>query len=685
LRIALAVVIFCSAMLSFAQMPSSLHLMPVPAHVQTGDGQLIIDPSFTVTVTSSGDARLQRGVARFLNSLRDETGLLHQNMQIVSGTTASLVVHADHASKEIPEVGEDESYTLEITSSSAKLNAPTTLGALHGLQTFLQLVENTPSGFAVPAVSIQDAPRFPWRGLLIDVGRHYVSVEGLKHNLDGMAAVKMNVLHWHVSDYQGFRIESKKFPKLTQLGSDGLFYTQDEVKDLVNYAADRGIRILPEFDMPGHSTSWFLGYPELASGSGPYHIEREFGVFDPAMDITRESTYKFLEAFLDEMGKLFPDHYFHVGGDEVNGKEWDANPKIQEFKRAHNFTKNDELQAYFNTRIQKILSKQGKIMVGWDEILQPGIPKDIVIQSWRGQESLANAAKQGYSGILSSGYYLDLIWPTDRHYVVDPLTGPTASLSPEETKHILGGEACMWGEHVTTETIDSRIWPRAAAIAERLWSPQSVTNIDSMYERMVTTGRWLDWTGLTHNSGYAPMLRRIAGSDDIHALRTLADVVEPAKDYQREELATTTPTTATPLNRLIDASRPESMTARHFAKLVDVFVSGKTAPGTEDEIRALLSRWRTSEADLRPFTEQSFLLKDVAPISKDLSGLGTAGLEALDYINRHVAAPKDWTARQLAVITEAKKPKAQVLLMVVPAVQKLVEAAGGQPLEASVH
>lgn len=650
----------------------------MPAHMQTGSGQLVLGPSFSVAITGHSDARLHHAVERFLARLRLQTGMLATNMSVVAGPPAGLTVNADHASKEMPELGEDESYNLDVSSSGAKLTAPTTLGVLRGLQTFLQLVGPSPAGFAVPAISIQDAPRFPWRGLMIDVSRHFMPMDVLKRNLDGMEAVKLNVFHWHLSENQGFRMESKRFPKLTELGSDGLFYTQEDAREIIAYAADRGIRVVPEFDMPGHSTAWFVGYPELASGSGPYQIERQWGVFDPAMDPSREETYKFLDEFIGEMTKLFPDKYFHIGGDEVNGKEWDANPKIQAFKREHNFKSNEELQAYFSNRVQKIVSKHEKITVGWDEILQPGVAKDIVIQSWRGPASLAQAAKGGYSGLLSSGYYLDLIWPTWRHYQVDPMTGATADLSPDQKKLVLGGEACMWAEYVSPENIDSRIWPRNAAIAERFWSPQEVKDVDSMYARMEKTSRWLDWIGLTHNSSYATMLRRIAGSDDIAALRTLADVVEPVKDYSRHGLAAAPPTSLDPLNRLIDAARPESLAARDFSAAVDAFVTGKMAPGSEAELRATLSRWRDSQASLLPLVQSSSLMQEIAPLSQDLSGLGVAGLEALDYLDHHEHAPDTWKARQMALIEEARKPKAQVLLMVVPAVQRLVEFATGQ-------
>jgi hexosaminidase len=554
----------------------------------------------------------------------------------------------------------------------------TTLGVMRGLETFLQLVQTTSDGFAVPAIAIQDQPRFPWRGLMIDVGRHFIPLDVLKRNLDGMAAVKLNVFHWHLSENQGFRVESKKFPKLQEMGSDGLYYKQDEVRDLIAYAHDRGIRVVPEFDMPGHSTAWFVGYPELASGPGPYQLERKWGVFDPAMDPTQEKTYEFLDAFIGEMAQLFPDRYFHIGGDEVNGKQWDANANIQAFMRAHGLKTNQDLQAYFNTRVQKIVSKHGKTMVGWDEILRPDLPKDIVVQSWRGQDSLAAAAKQGYRGILSFGYYVDLMWPASRHYAVDPMSDAVANLSPDEKKLILGGEACMWSEYVSPENVDSRIWPRTAAIAERLWSQQNVTDVNSMYQRLAEVSRWLDWLGLTHNSSYGPMLRRIAGSNDISALRTFTDVVEPVKDYNREELAVVEATSLSPLNRVIDAARPESTTARKFANLVDALIAGHVDSDAKQEIKALLIRWRDNQSNLQPLESQSFLLKEIVPLSQELTGVALTGLQALDYMDRRERAPAAWATEQFALLEEAQKPKAQLLLMVVPSVQKMVEASSGQ-------
>lgn len=662
-----------------AQETTSLHLMPWPASVKVSQSQpLLIQNSFNVGVGNS-DPLLRRAVEIFLTDLRRHTGSLPLDFSIGdSSSSPQFKVSSDHASKPVQELGEDESYKLEVTSSGAQLNAPTTLGVMRGLQTFLQLVEMTPQGFAVPSVTIEDKPRFAWRGLMIDVGRHFMPLEVIKRNLDGMAAVKMNVFHWHLSENQGFRVESKRFPKLQEMGSDGLYYTQEQVRDVIAYAHDRGIRVIPEFDMPGHSTSWFVGYPDLASAPGPYTIERKWGVFDPAMDPTRESTYKFLDEFIGEMAKLFPDQFFHIGGDEVNGKQWDANPKIQEFMRTHNLKNNADLQAYFNTRIQKIVAKHGKTMEGWDEILRPDLPKTIVIQSWRGQQSLADAARQGYRGLLSSGYYLDLMGSAESHYAVDPFADGAANLSDEEKQKILGGEACMWAEYVSPENIDSRIWPRAAAIAERLWSPQNITDVNSMYARMGEVSQWLDAYGLTHRSNYVPMLERMTNGSDTAALKNLTDVVEPVKGYAREGLAKTEATSLTPLNRVIDAARPESLKAREFNQLVDEFLAGKIKPGMEMQIRASLSKWKDNEVQLEPAAQNSALVQEVVPVSQNLSALAAAGLQALDYLDRGEKAPEPWKTQQIALAQSAIQPKAQVLLMVAGPVQKLVQASAGE-------
>ena len=676
--ICLSVAILMLSPVLHAQSASPLHLMPQPSSLTPGAGQLPLDANFSIAFTGYTEPRLSRAAERFLTQLRRQTGLL-LNQPLPDAAKAALVVHTDHASKAVQELGEDESYSLEVTSTGAKLSASNPLGILRGLQTFLQLVAITPDGFAAPAVSIHDQPRFAWRGMMIDVSRHFIPLEVLKRNLDGMEAVKMNVFHWHLSENQGFRVESKKFPKLHEQGSDNLFYTQEQVRDLIAYARDRGLRVVPEFDMPGHSTAWFVGYPELASGPGPYSIERKWGVFDPAMDPTNEKTYKFLDELIGEMTRLFPDQYFHIGGDEVNGKEWDANPKIQEFKKSHNVKSNDELQAYFSQRVQKIVTKHGKSVVGWDEVFVPGVPKDIVIQSWRGQQSLAAAAQQGYHGILSNGYYLDLGWSAARHYAVDPMSGAAATLTDDQKKLILGGESCVWTEYMDPENIDSRIWPRNAAIAERLWSPQSVTDPANMYVRLGVESARLEWLGLTHRTYYRKMLQRIAGPatpEEFAALKAVADVVEPVKDYTREQTAAVEPTSQTPLSRIVDAVPLESDAARHFSELVDSFLATSCRDASlADELRAQLAQWSRNNGAYSKLAQKSFLAKEAIATSQDLSSIGAAGLAALDALTSAKPLSSEQQSQFNAALTEAAKPKSQLLLMPVSPIKKLVDAA----------
>jgi hexosaminidase len=673
MKTSLSFIIVLSSLVAAAQSRPQLNLMPMPASVQAGAGQLPITRSFSVAVAGAHDASLDAAVQRFTSLLSRQTGIPFRPKP---DAAPILTVHADHGREAVQKLGEDESYELTVTESSAQLTAPTPLGVLHGLQTFLQLVQITPAGFAVPAVTIKDQPRFPWRGMLIDVSRHFIPLDVLKRNLDGMAAVKMNVLHWHLSDDQGFRVESKTFPKLQEMGSDGQYYTQAEIREFIGYAHDRGIRIVPEFDMPGHSRSWVIGYPDLASGPGPFTLETG----DPIMDPTRESTYKFLEKFIAEMAKLFPDAYFHIGGDEVDGKQWNANPKIQEFIHAHGMKNNQDLQAYFNQRLEKIVSKNHKIMVGWDEILHPDLPKNIVVQSWRGQQSLAVAAQQGYRGLLSFGYYLDLMWPAARHYAVDPMSGAAATLTPEQKQLILGGESCQWAEWVSPENVDSHIWPRNAVIAERLWSPQDVVDVNSMYTRMRAVSIELESLGLTHNSARDRMLQRMAGTADVAPLRVLADVVEPVKDYDRWSEDQKGPIDFhMALNHLIDAAYPESDTARRFADLVQQFIhSGYKDQAAEAQIRSSLLLWRGNDAKAHSLLESSSLLEEDVPISQNLAMLGAAGLQALDYLDKGQPEPDLWKSQQSAVIEQAKKPVAGLLLQVTAPVEQLVQASGSQ-------
>jgi hexosaminidase len=657
-----------------AQEENSLPLMPLPAHIVAGQGQFLIDGSFGIGLEGYTEPRLVLARQRFLDRLSQETGIFFQGE--AQASPASFTIKTGGASDPVQQLGEDESYRLDISTTHVQLTAANPLGVLRGLQTFLQLVKITPQGFGVPVAAIDDQPRFPWRGLMLDAGRHFMPVPVIERNLDGMEAVKMNVFHWHLSDNQGFRVESRQFPLLHEKGSGGLYYTQKQVGEVIQYARERGIRVVPEFDMPCHTTSWFIGYPQLASGAGPYQLETRWGVFDPAMDPTRESTYQFLDKFLGEMTALFPDAYFHIGGDECNEKEWDANPQIKAFMTAHGLQNDAALQSYFTARVQKLVAGHHKIMEGWDEVLQPDTPHDVVIQSWRGPSALAEAARKGNRAMLSAGYYIDLNQSAAEHYLADPLAGDGASLTVEQKARVLGGEATMWSEFVTPENVDSRIWPRTAAIAERLWSPQETRDVRSMYSRLAIISRQLEYYGLEHQSFTGLMLRRMSGEDDPEPLKVLAAVVQPPEGYTRGGLKEYH--TFTPLNRLVDAVPPESETARKFNDLAKLIAAGKASPEQWQEARNWLALWRDNDARLQPSLEKSEITAELAPLSRSLSQVAAMGLQTLDDLQNHRMADATALQKNLQLLEAAKKPQAVLLDMVSPSVQLLVQATAAQ-------
>jgi hexosaminidase len=548
---------------------------------------------------------------------------------------------------------------------------------MHAMETLLQLLSADEEGYYFPEIEINDKPRFPWRGLLIDACRHWMPVDVIKRNLDGMAAVKMNLLHWHLSEDQGFRVESKVYPKLHELGSDGFYYTQIEIKDIIKYAADRGIRVIPEFDVPGHATSWFVGYPELASAPGPYSIERNWGIMNPAFDPTNEEVYIFLDNLFGEMAELFPDEYFHIGGDENNGKHWDANENIQAFKKENNIADNHQLQTYFNKRILDILTKHNKKMMGWDEIFQPGLPNNIVIHSWRGTKSLVESAQKGYMGILSNGYYIDLIQPAEFHYLIDPIPADSP-LSEEEKKFILGGEATMWSELVTYENVDSRIWPRTAAIAERFWSPQNINDVDNMYKRLDVISFQLEDLGLMHIKNQEMMIRRLTNNNDVTALKTLISVIEPVKIYTRHRQGVKY-TSYSPYTRIVDAALPDAAEARIFRNNVDAFLEGKNE--LKMEIISKLNLWNLNHSKLQETMYHSPIVREIDSLSYNLSLLASAGLEAMEIIDKNKLSEQGWLGKKMLIVEEAKKPYGQTEIMITSAVEKLVMKAASHTLK----
>jgi hexosaminidase len=672
MRATIQLVVMLSTPLTLpAQAPLNHDLMPVPASVTLSSEQLRIDSNFAVAIVRHRDVRLERAITRTITRLEGRVGM-PLSRRFGSDRGATLVIDVAGPGFRVPDPAEDESYDLNVSASQAVLTAPTVVGAMRGLETFLQLQAADGHGVFVQGAEISDAPRFRWRGLLLDVSRHFEPVDVIKRTLDGMAVVKLNVFHWHLSDDQGFRVESLRLPRLQQLGSDSLFYTQEQIRDIVAYAADRGIRVVPEFDMPGHSSAWFVGYPNLASGPGPFEIARTWGTFAPTMDPTKESTYRFLDTFIGEMVALFPDHYWHVGGDEVEPKQWQENPAIQAWMKEHGIANEVALHTAFNKRLFAIVQKHDKIPVGWDEIFQPDLPTAAVIQSWRSSEALGASAKAGFRGILSAPYYIDHQKPTSEFYLPDPI--PAGSdLTAAERVLVLGGEACMWSEYITPETIDSRIWPRLAAIAERFWSPGSVNDVTDMYRRLEVTSRRLGEVGLGHEDHTRRMVRRLAG-DSAPLFEALLDYVRP-RDFGGSGTSQMVPHT-----QLIDAAVADPHATWDLAGRAGRAGTGDVAAATQ--LRADFRRMTGFYSRLLAVKDRIPEATDALQVAGALDQLGHVGLEALDFAARRTSPGPQWRVdadSALAAVAPDRMRQWQLRPVVADAVRLLVDAARALP------
>jgi len=714
--------------LTLARAEEPTRLLPIPSGISSGQAFLVIDASFTISFKGYDDALLRNAAARLARNLTAKTGLKLAPQPVVAGKPATLSVYCDAADLQFLTPQADESYTLKVTPSGAELRAHGPSGILRGMASFFQLVRIDAAGFRAPAVEITDQPRFTWRGLMLDVARHFLTVDTLKRNLDAMELVKMNVLELHLSDAEGFRVESKIYPRLQQVGSGGKYYTQQEVRELVAYARDRGVRVVPEIEMPGHSKAMLVAYPEFAAMPGPYvpggDLNNTNATFDPA----REEVYQFLGRLLGEMTVLFPDRYFHTGGDEVSGAQWARNARIQAFMKERGFKDKHDLQGYFSERVRQILAKNGKTMIGWDEVLQPNLAKDVVIQAWRSSKMVERATAAGHTTVVSAGYYLDYDLPAAAHYKVDPLdsraqglpievvklvkgtpfadyvsednvAADSPPLTPEEEKSVAGGIACMWSEFVWNEKEETMVWPRVAAVAERLWSPSNVKDGDSLYRRLAGVDADLELLGLRHHSSEILMLQRLAGDHDALPLATLAQAVEPVKNLARfkprlqaamasgKGIDNTAVTT-----RFVDALPAESMAARNFRESVhQMLAGGKGSEELRGEVRAKLAQWRDNDAQVQAIARDSFSLQEIIPASRDLKELAEAGLEALTLWESKQPPVASWLEERKALLAKHRRvaeastnllvammspqPPHELINVIAPAIEELVNAA----------
>ncbi len=639
-----------------------LYLMPYPQKVELKSGLFKIDESFGYIIYGPYSRRVLEETENFIKKLSKRTDIEFSLKNRV------LKIKYDETVKKLsPFI--DESYRLKIEKRGIFLSAKTDIGILRGLQTLLQLTSMNEKGYFFPNIVVYDFPRFSWRGLLIDTSRHFFSIETLKRSIDAMAFLKMNVLHLHLSDDQAFRLECRSFPRLHTVGSNGRYYTQVEMRKLIDYADRKGIRIVPEFDIPGHTTSWILSYPELGTLKMKYKREEGFGVKDPVFDPTKKSVYKFLKKFFKEVSRLFPDDYIHIGGDEVNGKHWSKSERIKRFMRKKGIKDFHELQAYFNKKIIKILKKYGKKVIGWDEIYSPELPSSqVLIQSWRGKETLYKTAKQGYYSILSNGYYIDLFKSAEEHYLNDPVPSSTG-LSSKEKKYILGGEATMWAELIDEETIDSRIWPRTAAIAERFWSNEALKDVRFMYKRLKKINYELEEYGLKHIKNQDMLLRRIIGFDDAFYFKVFINFVEPVEGYKRHKFRKYT--VKTPLSSIVDAAIPDPIRAKEFEYAVSDYINSYGRVGL-DVVLSVFINWRENY----PYIYRTF--KSIPQLSKyrelveDFNKVVEIGYY---FVSRRGEVDEDWIENSKKVLFSIeKKNYGELELLILKPVKILINS-----------
>tara|TARA_Y100000385_G_scaffold274882_1_gene318537 strand:+ start:12493 stop:14649 length:2157 start_codon:yes stop_codon:yes gene_type:complete len=375
----------------------------------------------------------------------------------------------------------DEEYILDISEDTIAISATTSEGIIRGIQTLRQLLPLQKKSAYIPALSIHDYPRFSWRGMLLDCSRHFMEKDFVKRYIDLLALHKMNVLHWHLTEDQGWRIEIEQYPKLTEIGAwrtqkDGSiyggFYTKEDIREIVAYAKERHITVVPEIELPGHSLAALASYPQLSCTGGPFEVENDWGVFKDIYCAGNDSVFMFLENVLDEVLELFPSKYIHIGGDEAPKYRWDNCNKCKARMRNEGLDDSHQLQSYFITRIERYLNSKGRQIIGWDEILEGGLAPSATVQSWRGMDGGIAAAKSRHYAIMSPtshayfDYDLDAI-DLQKVYSFEPIP---SVLSEEEAQFILGGECNMWSERAPQDLVDSKVFPRLLAMSEVLWT-----------------------------------------------------------------------------------------------------------------------------------------------------------------------------------------------------------------------
>jgi len=500
--------------------PGTISLVPRPVEVQSTDHRLSLsDNSY---LHYHPDDSKVRSIAEFLRAeLQRSCGL--SLPQAFAGTAVATASGITIAIIEDEMTESEGAYRLEVNESGVVILAGTTSGLFYGIQSLLQLLpaEAThPGKVILPGVRIIDRPRFSWRGMHLDVSRHFFPVDFIKKYIDLLARHKMNAFHWHLTDDQGWRIEIKRYPKLADIGAwrkdaDGSiyggFYTQAQVRDIVEYSKQRFVTIVPEIEMPGHATAALAAYPEYSCTGGPFDVATHWGVFDDVYCPGNDGTFSFLEDILHEIAEMFPGQSIHIGGDECPKTRWQSHDLCQRRMKEAGLDGEDALQAYFVSRMARSLGTMGKRLVGWDEILDGGAPPESIIMAWRNIQKGVEAARNGHDVVMTpmSHCYFDHYQgttnepkaiggytPLETVYAFDPVP---EDLSPDLIRHVLGAQGNVWTEYMPdTDHVEYMAFPRLCALSEVLWSPRETRSLPEFLDRLRRHLKRLDKLGVNY-------------------------------------------------------------------------------------------------------------------------------------------------------------------------------------------
>jgi len=657
----------------------SIGMMPYPQKLVVKEGQFIFPTTTYINYTGNKSLLIEKAIARFSKKFKQ-----YSLKNIVVDQRINAHIQIEWLKEKNKETKNKEGYTLSI-DERITIKAFSEIGILNALESLAQLLNAYSQGAVLQKMEIQDWPSFPWRGMMVDVARHFIPLDIMKRNVDAMAAVKYNTLHLHLSDDEGFRIESKKYPKLHEQGSNGEYYTQAEMLDLIAYCKDRGILVYPEFDLPGHSQSWFAGYPDLAAEKKVYHPGLRFNVpgdkpmnimtlmqlakngATPTIDPSKETTYTFLDGLLKEMKGIFgAGGYVHMGLDENNGVAWQKNPAIVKFMQTKGIKNTHALQTYFANRFSNIIEKNGYQPLAWEEAFDSSVSKNILIQLWRpgfmgSPLSPEEVANQGNKLISSRGFYLDVFMPAYYHYLNDDFT--KANISP----NLLGGESAIWAELVDGSNFETRVWPRAAVIAERLWSDKNRIEVSSMYERMFKLNRYLSWNGLNQITNYDRAISEFLNGYSNPGTEALIKVLAPVKGYKRIMAIMTKPEVlkSSAFGEMADILPIDAEAKWVFRKQVENYLANPSEVNTA-LVTNTLNVWKNCAADVNDLLLNSPKLTSIRKHAENLSNIANLVLTYLPQKNE-----TDKTAI-LKQINMAKATTNEVDLAVIEELEALV-------------